>query len=318
MGWLAGELRDDGTWAHSRDAGAYFKSIPAFIAHGMSAEAQRCLNYLARHFLTADGDVRNSAERKSDDAAYEQHADTYFNYLVALGAWRLGRFDVAVPIVDHLAARQLEATGGLLVQRPGADPIGQQDIFSTGGGSIALLTAGRFDRAMRGGQWLLDLLGRQAGAPSLYLRTDKQGRLIEDFPEADQKRYHLDPSRPDQMYVLPGTAAASLAILHQASGDEKFLTASRQCLDRWTADWIFQASIQCCKHGWAAGLLWSITGLDEYCVIVTRAAESLIAMQNDEGYWPFADLSWSFRYAFNAELAYWLIEYARLVQPRYD
>lgn len=151
MSWLSTQLRADGGWTHSDDCGAYFKSIPAFTAHGMLAEAQRCVNYVAKNFLTDDGDIRNSARVKSDDGVYEQHADTYFNYLVALGAWRLGRFDVAFPVVDHIAARHVGATGGFLIQRAGADAVGQQDIFSTGGGTVAMLTAGRLDGALQGG-----------------------------------------------------------------------------------------------------------------------------------------------------------------------
>ena len=314
MSWLSTQLRADGGWTHSDDCGAYFKSIPAFTAHGMLAEAQRCVNYVAKNFLTDDGDIRNSARVKSDDGVYEQHADTYFNYLVALGAWRLGRFDVAFPVVDHIAARHVGATGGFLIQRAGADAVGQQDIFSTGGGTVAMLTAGRLDGALQGGQWLLNLLQRQEGSPTLYYRTDKRGQLIKEYVEDEQKRYLMDPSRPDQMYVLPGTASAVLALLYQATGKEAFLEASKSCLNRWTTEWIFDANIQCCKHGWAAGLLYGITAEEKYRNIVERAAKSLIAMQNDEGYWPFADLSWGFCYSFNAELAYWLAEYTRLVE----
>lgn len=315
MDWLASHLHADGSWRHSADVGACFKAILAFIAHGRPIDAQRILDRVARDFLQPDGDIRNSPDMKSTDAVYEQHADTYFNYLVAVGAWRLGRLDVAIPVIDHLAGRQVDRTGGLLIQRCGADPAGQQDIFATAGGTIAMLTAGRFERARRGGAWLCDLLTRQADEPTLHTRTDAGGALVRDFPEEDQKRYQVDPSRPGQMYVLPGTAAAALVLLQQAGGGAELIDVADACLTRWCDEAIFGGSVQCCKHGWAAGLLYNATGDARWRRIVERAAASLIALQNDDGHWPFEDLSWGFRYAFNAELAYWLMEYARLVQP---
>jgi hypothetical protein len=79
------------------------KSPYLLALSGRPREAGLLLDHVQRRFMRPDGDLTTTADRKSENAAFQEYW-AYPNGWIALGSLRLGRVDVAYPAFDYLRA----------------------------------------------------------------------------------------------------------------------------------------------------------------------------------------------------------------------
>jgi hypothetical protein len=308
--WLEGRLDGrDRLPARLHDLGAYYK-WPLFLwALGRFDLAARLFQAMVADFMTAGGDFR-TGEEKSRDPLYGTIADSYTNTWPIAAARVLARPEVGRAGLECLRQRRVAETGGFLTGYPGQHADRRQDIVTVAGCGNAFLAWDGEEEAERAGECLLRVLEMQAGpANPFYLYIDGGGELLTglEIPEGLQ-RICLD--RPGQAYVYLGMAAVFLARLFLVTGAERFLAGAKGyfAVNRACGEPVYRG-IGCCKTGWAAAVLYRITGEEEYRQSARRAAAEILALQRPEGNWAAADRSEALNCDVTGEMGYHLTQY---------
>jgi rhamnogalacturonyl hydrolase YesR len=96
----------------------------------------------------------------------------------------------------------------------------------------------------------------------------------------------LSNVRRDQFFFQPGVAAGFLARLFQATGEAEWLDLAKRYMRfvEGADDYLFRL-LRAGKVGWAAAVLYTITGDFKYKEIAARIGRNLIACQAKRGYW---------------------------------
>ena len=116
--WLAGQVAPDGTIpAAGDDLGCYYKCVLPLRLAGYPAEAARVLDKIMQLHYTADGDLRNSAERKTSGTYTSVFCQVYPNGWITLGAHSLGRFDVVRLLMDGIMKPWFQSAVGIPIIR---------------------------------------------------------------------------------------------------------------------------------------------------------------------------------------------------------
>ncbi len=230
--WLAAQLHDDGSYgSHADDLACYYKSPYLFQLAGRTRDAARLLGFIRGRFMRADHDFATSADRKSDNAAFDEYW-VYPNGWLAMAAQRMGRFDIAYPAFEYLRSCHEPVRGGFLTGGPARSGDGGTDALTTAHLGLTCLYFGDIERAVGAGHWLARLLALQPDLRAgLFLRLDCSGHLVSDFPE-DAAAFHVvSAHQPDQAYFMVGYPIAFLAKLCEATGEEAHLRAAGGYLD---------------------------------------------------------------------------------------
>ncbi len=307
--WLVGQLRDDGSYGPEvRDLASYYKSPWALLAAGRNDLAYRVLGHVQQRFLRPDGDLTTAPGVKSEDPPLAEYYP-YMNAWIAIGAQKLGRFDVVRPVYRFVRSFFHERLGGFVIHAPygrGDDVTGA---FITSHLGLAALYCGDPDRARRAGDFLLRLLDNQPDLDhGFYLRVDADGELITDFPE-EQAPFHVVKSRePFQLYFFVGYPIVYLAKLHEATGVDAYLDGARTLLDfaRAADESIYRFHFSH-KVAWGASLVARLTGDPSALDTATRIADYLVSIQDEGGCW-LADQPATTRFDQTAEICLWLLE----------
>ena len=126
-------------------------------------------------------------------------------------------------------------------------------------------------------------------APSLVAYTvysSAQG-LHTDPPPDEAIRYVVSSqATDDQFFFQPGVAGGFLARLFQATGEEEWLALAIEYMRFAEAanDHLFRLP-RAGKVGWAAAVLYTLTGAKKYKEMAVRVGENLVAAQSRSGYW---------------------------------
>ena len=93
-------------------------------------------------------------------------------------------------------------------------------------------------------------------------------------------------SRIDQAFFNPGIAAAFLCRLFQVTQERKWLDLAIEYMRfaEGASDELFRL-IRAGKVGWAASLLFRITGEQKYRAMALRIGDNLVRLQSPQGYW---------------------------------
>lgn len=279
---LARQTGDGAFPAEAPNLHEYYKALRAFQVCGHTDAANRLCNWIRNHGMTVDGDFGP----RSGMALGHNYA--YLNAWVVIGAHRLGQFDLSTKGMDFLARFWDPNTGGFYASPSGRDPDTEQDLMVTCMCGLAALYTGRMEIAGAVGDWLQTVLMAQPDFPErLYtVYTRENGLLTEPDPE-DETRYvlHSDATR-DENFFNPGIAGAFLARLFQTTAEKSWLDLAieyMRCAEV-ASDFLFRI-VRAGKVGWAASILYTLTGEEKYREMAIRIGDNLIALQAGEGYW---------------------------------
>ncbi|MFZ5769357.1 MAG: hypothetical protein ACOY3F_11815 [Bacillota bacterium] len=153
---------------------------------------------------------------------------------------------------------------------------------------FALLYVGHVDAAGRAGDFLCRLLSIQPEPKTvLYTMYDlREQRLITTFPQHLAPAFAVDSRELRQYYFQVGIAAAFLAKLFEATGDERYLATAKAYLDfiEGCREDKF-ATPQSGKLAWGAAYVSRLTHEPRYREIAEEVVRYLCDSQDPVGCW---------------------------------
>ena len=268
--WLLGQQGPDGGWTGLPDApiDAYYKAGWAFGLLGEAAAAERVFDYVKRHLQGGDGDFLP----RSNDWFVNVHYQ-YPNGWCAIGAQKLGRYDVAFPALRFLLTQQDPNHGGFYGQRASAGQRRRSDTMSSGIAGIACLAAGHIEAAEKLAGYFERMIEMQPAPEARFYSTlEPDGSLGTRFGDDESWRV-VDTAKPNQVWYSVGLPFSFAILMHQATGDERYARL---------AQWFFDFQCRCVnpwdggssgKAGWGCSMLYRITGDARYREIALRVAQ---------------------------------------------
>ncbi|HET9253926.1 MAG TPA: hypothetical protein VFO16_01840 [Pseudonocardiaceae bacterium] len=309
--WLAAQLREDGSYGpQADDLACYYKSPYLFQLVGRTRDAARLLAFIQRRFMRADHDFTTAENHKSGNPAFTEYW-AYPNGWLAMTAQRMGRFDVAYPAWDYLRSYHDRARGGFFTGRAArSGGKGETtDALTTAHLGLLCLFFGDIQRAEGAGRWLAWLLEMQPDPRSgLFLRRDRAGSLVREFPD-DAAAFHVvSAHQPDQAYFMIGYPIAFLAKLFQATRNADHLRAACGYLDFvLSCEGDLRSSPASHQVAWGAAVLSEITADPRGAGLASAIADHLLAIQDPSGAWLISQPAHT-TFDQTAEVAIWLRE----------
>lgn len=287
----------------------HFKGLSALQVCGYSRAANRLCEWI-RHRWMGSGEFRMPPFKTSPEKN-----PIYPASWIVTGAHRLGQFDISRAAMDFLAGFRDARTGGFYCfTRPNTEDA-EQELIYVGYCGLAALYAGRLDVAEGVGDWMRVVMDAQPNFPEELYTVYTRGQGLITLPPPERRRMYVVTSQAtdDQLFFQPGAASAFLAHLFQASGDERWLTLAMEYMRfaEVADDHLFR-TVRAGKVGWAAALLYSLTGQQKYREMAIRVGDNLIALQKRSGCWyaveePVASTG------ITAEMVLWLDEICQAV-----
>lgn len=315
--YLIGKLRKDGTYGPDvTDLAGYYKTPWLLLTGGRHYRAYRVLGYLRRTFMRANGDFMTADGLRTEDAILAE-LGPYMNGWIAMGAHKIGRFDVSGPAYLYVASHFHRELGGFTIHTPYGAGDDMTDGFVTAHLGLTSLYFGALDRARRAGDFLCRLLEQQPDlAAGFYLRVDAGGALVTDYP-AELEPLHLVKTRePYQLYFLVGYPIGFLAKLSEATGEAKYLDGARAYLGFALSchETLFR-HLYSHQVAWGAAVVARLTGDRTANQTALRIVDYLSHVQEANGRWLPGEPAYV-SFDLTAEIALWLLEVsAELVDP---
>ena len=281
--YLLDQLGANGTFpASAADVSEYYKVLMAYQVIGHDEAAGRICNWIRQQGMMPNGDFGPRQDTIPDFV----HA--YQNAWIVCGAHRLGQFDISLPGMKLLIDCQDSQSGGFYASltRRGAET--NQELMGTCMCGLAALYTGMIDVARGAGRWLQLVMAAQPDFPaSLYTVYTDNGKLCTEPPEESAQRYVVySDTDCDQDFFNPGIAGGFLCRLYQSTGEHKWLTLAQQYMQfaEVASDFLFRI-VRAGKVGWAASLLFTLTGEKKYRDMAVRIGNNLLELQAPEGFW---------------------------------
>lgn len=301
--YLLKQLRPDGAFGpEARGLTDYYKVPTAFQVCGESRAAHRLCQWIRRHGMTPEGDF---GPRPEEGHGYYY---AYYNTWVVLGADRLGQYDLAQQGMDFLMGFHDPLSGGFYSSPTERTPETLQDMWVVSGCGQAALCAGRLEVAQGVGRWMKEVMRQQPNYPKQLYSVFSRATGLHTVPDpADDIRYVCaqDATR-DQYFFHPGIAGGFLCRLYQATGETEWLDLARDYMRfaEGAGDYLFHL-LRAGKVGWAASLLYTLTGESKYRAMAVRVGDNLIKAQTQDGSWGPGE---KVQNDFTAEMVIWLDE----------
>ena len=281
--WLLNFVNSDGSIGPAQE-GLYYYRVPwTFALMGAITANSRLLDWIHRQMFSSVG----AFEGISPQGVF---ADRYGSYPLAclvVGATLMQRFDIVYPGTQHLLTWQDPESGGFYNNRRDNTMTGEQELFPASQGGMTLLLAGQVDAARKAGAWLKQLWELQPDVEhKLYHVYSPAKGLVMDYAPDEAALYLTRKDEPWQHHFNGGIAAAFLAKLYMATGEEIWLNLARQYqgFSMTTDDCQFQ-SMQTCKSGWGSGLSYVATRETQYRDWTVRLGDWFVSHQYADGHW---------------------------------
>ena len=272
---LKRQRRDGGMLAHP-------KALSAFQVCGYSRAADRVCAWIRQHNMGPNGLFIPRLNHE------QGHNQIYPTSWITIGAHRLGQFDISQSGMDFLIRCRDARTGGFYetVSLPAEEAI--QELIYVGFCGLAALHTGYLDVARGVGNWMQTVMSAQPNFPrKLYTVYSRAQGLHTDPPPDQAIRYVVSSQATgDQFFFQPGVAGGFLARLFQATGEDEWLALAIEYMRFAEAadDHLFRLP-RAGKVGWAAAILYTLTGTTKYREMAVRVGQNLIAAQSRSGYW---------------------------------
>lgn len=299
------------------DVSYSYKAVWPLALAGRVVEATRLLDWFCAEFYKPAGEFRCGDEIYAPNQVNWRFL--YPNAWLAIGAIHLERLDVATRVGGFIERHQAE-NGGFPAAREIIAGDVPQDMLSACIGGLVLLYQGKLEKALRAGQFLINLYEAQPDrANRIYLNLAPSGRLLTEYPPERTYMYVINKQLPEQPYFAPGAAMAFLSKLFLMSGRNEFLAYAEKYYQLAHSP---QSDIPLGlfdyptsgKIGWGAGNLYRATGKAVYRDVAERVGRYLLKTQLEDGRWShFRDNSDT---NLAAEFCAWLIEMAKALAAR--
>jgi hypothetical protein len=310
---LGADIASDGSLGEGCQDLACFYKLPYLMQlAGRAQQAHRLLDCIGDRFLSPDGDFLTSDGFKTADPVLALYPG-YINGWVAMGAHKVGRFDLSFPAWNHLRGFWNTDLGGFAIDPgPGAANANIEVLMCAHLGLVALYL-GDLGLATGAGRALQKFLSLQpAPQERLFLRMTGDAKLQTEFPAEAAGLHVVEAAQPAQAWFFVGYPMAFLARLFRATGEQQHLDAARGYFDfarRGAPRMVGEHFAH--KVAWGAAELASLTGDAAHWRLAAEISERLIAAQDPDGVW-MADQPAHTRMDQSAEVATWLLEIAAL------
>ena len=303
--YLLAKLQPDGAFGEpSPRVTEYYKVFSAFQVCGHTSAANLLCSWVRAHGMTPLGDFGP----RPDEA--DPYFYAYYNTWVVIGAHWLGQFDLAERGMEFLMEFWDPESGGFYPSPTERDADTLQDLWVVSGCAQAALYTGRLDVARGAGRWMDRLMRAQPNYPkqlySVYSRGS--GLITEPDPNDDARYVMVNDAERDQYFFHPGIAGGFLARLYQATGEAQWLDLAKQYMvfAEGANDYLFKL-LRAGKVGWAASVLYTLTGESKFRDMAVRVGDNIIDAQSTDGSWSGTGLSMPSNDA-TAEMVVWLDE----------
>ncbi len=282
--YLLTKQRPDGSFGNlQRGVKAYFKVLMAFHACGYTKEANRLCQWIRNSGMTPNGDFGPRVH------GIPEQDYIYPNSWIIIGSHQLGAFDISQRGMDFLMDFRDPESGGFFSSPTERESSTKQDLIYVGFAGLAALYTGRIDVARGVGCWMDRLLKMQPAFPqSLYTVYSREKGLCTQYDLKEANRHFLScvATTGDQFFFQVGVAGGFLAELYLATGENEWLELAKQFMQcaHIANDHLF-TSVRAGKVGWAASLLYSLTGEHQYKDMAIRVGDFLVSDQAKQGFW---------------------------------
>lgn len=280
----------------------YYKALTAFAVCGHTRTAARLCRWILSQGITPEGDF-GPRTQNTGDFRY-----TYPNAWITVGAHRLGEFGLSLRGMEFLMGFWDSASGGFFSDAARRDDETEQDIIYVGFCGLAALYTGRIDVAKSVGRWLKTVMKCQPSFPEKLYTVYSKAKGLHITSDSEIRYVVSRNATTYQNFFQPGCAGAFLASLYQATGEREWLHLSVEYMRfaEGANDYLFSL-LAAGKVGWAAALLYKITGEDKYRQMAVRVGDSIIAAQTKQGCWNFPATNTPHN-GITAEMVVWLDE----------
>ncbi len=326
LSWLDTQRRSDGSFSVGKDnLRCYLKAPLAYLMGGDPYSAHDLLTILKDRYLTPEGDFR-TGERKYTSDAFNLRAERnyylYGNGWATVSAHVNNRFEISYPALEYVLKCQDVQTGGFYSRRIDDDVEGmrREDVASTSSCGYALLCTGRLTEARKAGDFFIRLRELQPHGEAFYLSYTQGEGLHTAFPDDEAGFNMVDRKKSKQSYWHLAYASAFLGKLFLACADKRYLAAASDYFDFISSCSEDRTSFfGYWKVGWAASLLYSMTGEERYRGAAETVVDGIARSQSPEGSWPLgkeiglSDENDDLTIDVTSELVVWLTEIPRLL-----
>jgi len=283
-GWLRDHQRTDGHLpSRTMVVESCYKGPLALLVAGHASSAHRLLAAI-EPWIRSDGDILSPRE----EAAFHTTHYLYAHGYLTIGAWMMGRFDVAKKLYRFIKEQQAELQGGFLSQGPAFAKTKTMDTVSTSISGWAALVCGDIDAAVKAARFLETVFHRQPSPQSsFYSTTYLDGGFVSKGEIPGEEHPVIDVRDPEQDWYFIGLPTVFLSYLYRYSGDAKHLMLAESYmgyLDDICCEGAF-LDFSSGKSGVGAALLYTLTRKERYRQIAVAVADFILKWQSPSGVW---------------------------------
>jgi hypothetical protein len=283
--WLLALTAQDGAIGPVGSQGIYYYRVAwAFALMGELTAATRNMDWIRRHMFTAEGAFEGEATPQGE---FSERYGSYPLACMLVGAPLTQHLELVYPGVKRLLQWQDPQTGGIYHKWDERTDAGEQEIFPTAQAGMTFLLAGKLEPALKAGGWFQRLRQLQPDwEHKLYACYSREKGLITDVPADRAPLYITVKDEPWQHHFNGGISAAFLGKLYLATGDPQWLDLARdyEAFSMTSGECMWQ-SMQTCKSGWGAGVLYRATREPQYRDWLVRMGDWFAANQYADGHW---------------------------------
>lgn len=298
LDWL---IAKDSSINRITDFAAHYKAPYLYSVTGLRERSRKYADLLERSYLREDGDFR-----MSDDVKGWQHMTAspgnryiYGNGWAIAGLQKIGAYGVAQKGLKFLGRFQDPDTGGFFsrydIKKKKIDST-RLDTSSTCSGVLALLACGRFEDAIRGGDFLLRMMDEQPDKNRYFFTTMEKdiGVLTDVFHEEDAtalngRKHFCVSTEHNALYEMVwfiGMPMKILGTLYDVTADKKYLEGAISYFkffnllseERWQNN-------SGTKVMWGAAELYRLTADKELKNTAEKYLDWLVRSQHESGVW---------------------------------
>ncbi|MBD3292364.1 MAG: hypothetical protein GF393_05535 [Armatimonadia bacterium] len=289
--WLIKQQNDDGSFDPLAEGMAGFHKVPyALSLSGQSGRGTRLCTWIVDYSLDEDGDLGATFGRQGPMERYYLYPAAW----VIAGAQKLGQFGLSLRAYDFVASLQHPDTGGFLRTGPDAGLDDEQDMLGTAVAGLSALYMGDERAATAAGDFLVRRFENQPQTGTrMYMVVRRGEEPVRVHGEGLDEEYILqvgadreEAPPTGQWYFVPGLVAGFLARLSEATAERRYLQIAQEYVDFCEAGADDRyTSPRSGFFGWAASVLYALTGNVNYERIAESVAEAIVERQAPDGSW---------------------------------
>lgn len=301
MDWLLSQEEDIGKIT---DFAAHYKAPYLMAVTGQRERSADYVKLLEKSYLRKDGDFRMSADVKGWQHLPASPGNRYIygNGWAIAGLQKIGAYGIVNKALPFLQSFQDSKSGGFYSRYDIVSEkidVSRVDTSSTCSAILALLACGRFEEAIKGGDFLLRMIEDQPQRDKFFYTTYETDRGIltdvfhnEDAKAFNGRKHFCVSTEHDALYEMVwyiGMPMKILGNLYDVTGDSKYLEGADSYFKFFNAlsegKWHNNSGT---KIMWGAAELFALTGKAVYKETTEKYLTWLLDTQHKQGVWVHA------------------------------